>query len=362
MNVATTGKVIRVYASSGLLAVVLAATACSDESSGVGSEPATSGTVTPPSTTSPGPSTAPSTPPSTPPQAPPEASPPTAGAAPGAPTPNSEMPVAGAALDEPPTVAGEGGAVASAGDAGAPGTPSTPPVTPPAEPSAFSPCPTDGAPCAIMPLGDSITFGIGSPDPGGGYRPELFRLASQDQHAITFVGTAAPNGPMTVDGRAFPRNHQGHPGFTISGGGAGSLAGLVDAAINATDPNIVLLMIGTNDINGNIDVANAPNRLGALLDQITGLVPDALLVVAQIVPTTNAGTNTRVQAFNAAIPALVEERVAAGRHLLLVDMYEPFDTTPNFATALMNDVLHPNAAGYVVMANTWYDAIESVLP
>jgi lysophospholipase L1-like esterase len=210
-----------------------------------------------------------------------------------------------------------------------------------------------------MPLGDSITFGFGSS--GGGYRVELFREAVTNGRAITFVGTAQPNGPQAVAGQPFPPNHQGHSGFTISGGGAGSLAGLVNNALATTNPDIVLLMIGTNDINGNIDRANAPGRLGALLDQITDQVPDALLVVAEIIPIANAATNPFVEAYNAAIPALVQQRQDAGKHLLLVDMYTPFSTAPN-AAALMSDSLHPNDTGYVVMGQTWYTAIEPFLP
>jgi lysophospholipase L1-like esterase len=216
-----------------------------------------------------------------------------------------------------------------------------------------------------MPLGDSITFGIGSS--GGGYRVELFRQALADQHNITFVGVVAaggsntPNGPNMVSGQPFPRSNEGFPGFTISGGGAGSLAAQVDNAIDATDPNIVLLMIGTNDVNGNIDLANAPNRLGALLDQITTDAPDALLAVGQLIPITNAQTNVRVQAYNAAIPALVQARAATGKHVVLVDLFTPFSTNPN-AAGLMNDNLHPNDTGYVVMAQTWYTAIEDLLP
>lgn len=232
----------------------------------------------------------------------------------------------------------------------------------PAEPSApelASPCPTDGTPCRIMPLGDSITFGIGSS--GGGYRVPLFREALANGRTITFVGTAPPNGPPDVDGQPFPQSHQGHSGFAISSGGFGSLASVVDDAIAASDPHIILLMIGTNDMNGNIDVANAPSRLGALLDQIAAAAPAALLAVAQIVPTTNANTNVRVEAYNAAIPELVRQRVEAGRQMLVVDMYEPFVSDPNFATTLMADFLHPNDMGYVVIARTWFDAIEPFL-
>jgi lysophospholipase L1-like esterase len=316
----------------------------------------------------------------------------------GDPDPNADMPVAPAAgtggsgnaggtetpigpvglagsSGQAPGGTNNGGSRGNAPDAGAAPPPVTPPpvtpppvtpppVTPP-PPAAFAPCPRDGTPCRIMPLGDSITFGIGSS--GGGYRVDLFRRALADQRNITFVGVVAPggantpNGPNMVNGQPFPRNHEGFSGFTISGGGAGSLAAQVDNAINVTDPNIVLLMIGTNDVNGNINVANAPTRLGALLDQITNDAPDALLVVAQITPTMTAGTNTRVQAFNAAIPGLVRTRAAAGKHVVLVDMFTPFNTNANFA-GLMNDNLHPNDTGYVVMAQTWYAAIDDLLP
>lgn len=225
-------------------------------------------------------------------------------------------------------------------------------------PPVFAPCPSPTTACAILPLGDSITDGVGSS--GGGYRVELFRQALANQQNITFVGTSA-NGPNVVNGMAFPRNHEGHSGFTISGGVLGSLAGLVDAAIGATRPNIVLLLIGTNDVDKNVDLARAPARLGVLLDQITGDAPDALVVVGQIIPTTNAQTNTRVQAYNAAIPGLVQSRAEAGKHVVLVDMFTPFISNPNFA-GLMVDILHPNDAGYVVLGRAWHDAIDRFLP
>ena len=42
-------------------------------------------------------------------------------------------------------------------------------------------------------------------------------------------------------------------------------------------------------------------------------------------------------------------------------MYAAFTANTNYKTALMNDELHPNSAGYVVMASTWYAAISSYL-
>jgi lysophospholipase L1-like esterase len=220
----------------------------------------------------------------------------------------------------------------------------------------FQPCPTTpGTACAIMPLGDSITEGCCTA-PMGGYRIEMFHQALTNKKNITFVGTLS-TGPNTVDNQTFPKRHEGHGGYTIS-----QIAGLADNAISSSRPHIVLLKIGTNDINGNMDVANAPNRLASLIDQITKDAPSALLVVSTIIPTTNDGTNQRVQTYNAAIKGKVDSAAAAGKHVIYIDNYTPFAQTANWKTALMADGLHPNSAGYVVLGQSFYKLISALLP
>jgi lysophospholipase L1-like esterase len=101
--------------------------------------------------------------------------------------------------------------------------------------------------------------------------------------------------------------------------------------------------------------------------------PKILLVVAQIVPQQLPGDggadpkNAAVKAYNAAIPGVVQTRIDAGRdagtpkHIVVVDMFGAFTANPNFSTVLLNDRLHPNDAGYRVMADTWYAAIRQYL-
>ena len=230
---------------------------------------------------------------------------------------------------------------------------------------AFNPCPANGAACNVMPLGDSITDGVGSSSPGGGYRVRLFHDAVQAHKALTFVGSATdPNGPPTVDGKTFSRNHEGHPGYTIDDSSTTSgISPFVDQSIATNHPHIILLMIGTNDVNRGIDVANAPTRLGALIDRLIGDAPNALLVVAKITPwMDDGGANTIVQTYNDAITGVVQSRAANGKHITMVDMYAAFTAQANYKTTLMNDYLHPNDAGYVVMGDVWYPAIQSYLP
>jgi lysophospholipase L1-like esterase len=227
--------------------------------------------------------------------------------------------------------------------------------------TAYNPCPTNGDPCRIMPLGDSITDGAGSSH-GASYRLELFRLSLMNNKKLTFVGSHE-SGPNMVDNVPFPKKQEGHSGWTIDdGGGREGLYPKIQGWLAAMPPDIVTLMIGTNDVNLNLDLANADTRLGLLLDRIIMYAPKALIVVAQMVPTTDNAINTRVTAYNADIPGLVKSRADAGKHVIMVDMYGAFTKNANYKTEYMNDTLHPKDAGYVVMAKTWYDAIGGFLP
>ncbi len=211
-----------------------------------------------------------------------------------------------------------------------------------------------------MPLGDSITYDTGSHI--ASYRYELFRLALEHQRKLDFVGSRG-TGPELIDGQPFPRGTEGHPGWTIDdGGGRLGLYPEVTDWLQSTPPDIVVLMIGTNDLDIDLDPTNAPARLGLLLDRIAATTPLALIVLAKIVPTTDDAANLEVHAFNAAMPALVATRVEQGKHVILVDMYEALASHADYKTALMNDKLHPNDAGLTVMAETWWAAIGDLLP
>ncbi len=256
--------------------------------------------------------------------------------------------------------AGRGGATGSGGTSGG-GTSGAAGTSG----NGYLPCPTSaGTACAILPLGDSITEGWLPTGGVGGYRVELFSQAVLAGKNITFVGSqTSTNAPDTVQNRAFPKQHEGHDGYTIdTGSGSTGISGsITDQAMANYHPNIVLLMIGTNDVNGDIDVANAPTRLGALIDEITTDSPTALVVVASIIPI-NGTNNKNAMTYNAAIPELVSARATAGKHVIFVDNYAAFVKDPNYTTSEMSNYLHPNTAGYAVLGDSFYGAIGAHLP
>jgi len=108
--------------------------------------------------------------------------------------------------------------------------------------------------------------------------------------------------------------------------------------------------------------AAAAGALLAKLRQLPADAPNALLVVAKITPWMDDGANASVvQPYNTAIASVVQARAATGKHVIAVDMYAAFTANPNFKTAFMSDFLHPNDAGYVIMGDVWYAAIQSYL-
>ncbi len=76
-----------------------------------------------------------------------------------------------------------------------------------------------------------------------------------------------------------------------------------------------------------------------MIDSIYAQLPNVLIVVAAPVPSrgdASKGDDTalsaRIKTYDDAIPAVVKARADAGRHIISVDMYTPFN--PNKTTLL----------------------------
>ncbi|MFI1188194.1 FG-GAP-like repeat-containing protein [Streptomyces californicus] len=190
---------------------------------------------------------------------------------------------------------------------------------------------------AVMPLGDSITEGAGSTTRSS-YRAALWNKLGGHASTLDFVGSLQ-------HGELPDRDHEGHSGWRID-----QLQANIATWLPAARPNVVLLHIGTNDMNRNYEVATAPARLGALIDQIVTAAPNMTVIVSSLVPSTTPEVQARVAAFNARIPGLVKERRDRGYKVGFVDM-------ASVTAADLNDSLHPNNNGYLKMADVFYGGI-----
>ncbi len=213
----------------------------------------------------------------------------------------------------------------------------------------------------IMPMGDSITYGVGS-ESTAGYRELLYTLLKNRGDTFTFVGPHSGYATETLT-QAGSQYHAGISGIAITNFNNCATAysnrsGLHENLKNwigpgKETPDVILLMIGTNDIDQNFEPENAPKRLNAFITSIYDYCPNVKLFLATIVPMKNE-RNPNVIACNAAFPQLVAEHRAKGHDVRLVPMYDALDTTTDFA-----DTLHPNLSGYTKMAQTWDAALHA---
>ncbi len=247
--------------------------------------------------------------------------------------------------------------------------------TPPAQAEALI---ARAAPLRILALGDSITAGVnafGAQERDGGYRGPLERLLAMHGYRATFVGSRSDYSNALAD-----RRHEGWPGYVVrsfpSDPGPGQLVGsLTRTAMRASDPDVVLLMAGTNDLlrrergAAGYTVDNIVQSVHVLLDEIVGAKPSVFVVLAPVV------NSPKIDA--CALRAFAGMTLPPGCSVAsagLADLVADFDRrgyhvsyAPQMATAVPRDTdhfpdgLHPSGSdGYAEVAAVWLNAIEAI--
>jgi lysophospholipase L1-like esterase len=199
----------------------------------------------------------------------------------------------------------------------------------------------------IMPLGDSITKGTGS-SYGWGYREPLYVSLINGGYSFDFVG-GLTNGSFSDP------NHEGHYGWRadeiLNGRTSEPAAGKLVYWLPASQPDVILLHIGTNDIwQGNQD-ANEVNSILNVIDAYevsSGKnIPVFLARIIDKYPN-NPATTT----YNNDLNTMATKRIANGDNIIIVNMQYAINYPADMA-----DSLHPNDNGYAKMANVWYNAL-----
>lgn len=206
----------------------------------------------------------------------------------------------------------------------------------------------------ILPLGDSLTQGDGTPS---SYRYHLFRLLAAEGLPFRFVG-----GVRSGDWRLPPdcRYHSGRGGITTSGLLAyhteGSEHYIPSWAEAAREAEVVLLCIGGNDVFRGLPLEGYPARASALLDMLYTYNP-ALSTV--FVATVRLGSLSEgMRAINAALldPAFAAAERAKGRDVRILD-FNGEGAPENLPSDYPPDDGHPNESGNRKLAALWYRGI-----
>jgi len=241
------------------------------------------------------------------------------------------------------------------------------------------PPPPTGDVLKIHPLGDSITWGYttaSAADSPGGYREPLYRnLIVNGGPEVEFLGANTSNpGPLLT--RDNQTRHDGYPQYTLTeisnnldanaptgktrgnNGGFWLTGGGVRPAI---EPDIILLLAGTNDIEGGADAALIESRMDAMVAKIFALRPTTKIFLASIppYPADAAKTATAAEYNRLMVLHTVPKYLSRGFDIRFVDQYRNFIAGDVVIAALYGDTIHPNEAGYQLMGDTWAAAILS---
>ena len=242
----------------------------------------------------------------------------------------------------------------------------TPAVPPPSAP-ALSPSPTaipsttggiglqKGQPIKIMPMGDSITEGKFTT---GGYRKPLYKLLKDDGFDVSFVGKEdngeVANATGFSTGMESP-NHEGYGsarvGMLLKGGTVEKHTALpIQTTLANNNPDVVLIMLGTNDMFGGATADQIAATLQQLVDAIYKQNSAITVVLASIPPMLKVPA--KVDAYNALIPGIVDKEKALNHKIAFADIHSVFGPTD-----MSKDKVHPNQAGYDKMAALWYSVL-----
>jgi hypothetical protein len=205
----------------------------------------------------------------------------------------------------------------------------------------------------------------------GGYRTRLYSDLQNAAYSFTFVGTSTDN-PSSLLSQLGQTHHQGHFGYRLdqiannldgNDGSNGNKGGFWFHRF--APPNIILLFIGGNDILQNFQTSTLATRLDKLIGQIVAAGPHSLLFVSNLYspPALDATQNQLLQSYNTQIrDVIVPKYESLGDDVAFVDQASNFVDTNGNRIHFGSDNIHPDQAGYDLMADTWAAAIQQGAP
>lgn len=202
----------------------------------------------------------------------------------------------------------------------------------------------------IMPVGDSITHGHRSVN---SYRKPLEILLNTNNCDFTYVGSQQKN--YFFDGYRAP--HEGYSGHTADdflygrNNAAGDNRG-IDDSMARFDPEVVLLHIGSNDINRGHSISSTVAEIDQIISIIHQHNNDTLVLLANVIPWYRAPQQS-VFALGNEIEAYVNQ--LADQRVKLVDVRSGYSRD-----MMISDGIHPNASGEAHIADAFFNVYDEL--
>lgn len=199
------------------------------------------------------------------------------------------------------------------------------------------------APLRLMPLGGSVTHGVGSSDQNG-YRKPLLELLHNYGFNVRMVGSRKT-------GTSNNNDHEGWRGFRID-----QIEAKAKLSAGKLLPHIFTVNAGSNDCLQGYKLEEASKRLGDLLETLWLGSPGSTVILSSLLVNRSGAIDLRVREFNKQVETLVQLRASEGKRIVFVDMHS---TDGPRVEDLVEDGTHPNDAGYAKMANLWLRGVQA---
>jgi len=211
----------------------------------------------------------------------------------------------------------------------------------------------DLAALRIMAVGDSITHGYGG---ASSYRKPLIELLESSGCKFEMVGSMTKNLPPT----GFESPHEAYSGhrtdafLTGQQSSFGNNEGISESMAEFT-PKLILMNLGTNDMNQNRDIDNVIANIDQIVALIFDAEPTAQVVLATLVPYFRSAdpddaVNIRLEQLSNALEAWVAQ--AANPRVYLIDTREGFTVD-----MMLPDLIHPGDSGDAFIADKFHQSI-----
>jgi hypothetical protein len=135
----------------------------------------------------------------------------------------------------------------------------------------------------VMLFGDSLTTGF------DGYRGPLFDVLQLRHIPVDFVGSQKT--PVENAGVGGDPDHESHPAFLIgpnekkdAAGKPANLSDNVELWLSVAKPNVVLLLVGAEELRDPSVAVSAPAAYTALVSRIKAASPGAILILSEVPP------------------------------------------------------------------------------
>jgi lysophospholipase L1-like esterase len=209
----------------------------------------------------------------------------------------------------------------------------------------------------ILPLGDSLTHGVGQ---HVAYRYDLWFKLIDAGFDVDFVG-GNRNPWQAPDLELYPqylsefdRDHQGHAGWETA-----RLSPIAAIAAANYLPDIVLLWAGGADIrnSGGAGVDSAKSGLHNIIAGIRQSVPGVTILLGLITPA-EIPNAAYIEPLNDTIANVASDLDTAESPIILVDNYTGYDV----GTMTQEDGAHQNRVGEAWVAENWFEVLADILP